>query len=61
MHYRNIVWVIGLLLVGCQGASYDRDTSRRILYGDSYDYYYGSKGDPVANDPDFSYGWDIGP
>jgi hypothetical protein len=58
-----ILAVLGFALAACQaGAGYDRrEISRRMLQGGTYDYYYGAQGDPVANDPDFTYGWDIGP
>ncbi len=55
-----ITLVISCVLLGaCQIGGYDRDQSRRILYGGVYDYYHGAKGDPTENDPNFTYGWDI--
>ena len=46
-------------LAACQTNGYDPDRARRMLQGDITDYYYRDGIDPTANDPDFTYGWDI--
>ena len=56
---RTLIVLIAAAFVvtACEGG--DPDLSRRLLNDNLRDYYYGDKGNPTDNDPDFTYGWDI--
>lgn len=53
-----ILIAAGFVVAACEGSD-DPDYSRRLLNDNLRDYYYGNKGNPTDNDPDFTYGWDI--
>ena len=59
MRSLTLLIITAVSLAACQAGGYDPDRSRRILQGDVSDYYYRDRRDPTANDPDFTYGWDI--
>ena len=51
--------LVVLGLSACQTGPGGLSESYEILFGGTYDYYYGKDGYNTDRDPDFAYGWDI--